>query len=207
MGALKLKTRAPRSSCGAVAVALVRCHGPVSLVSVWTAENCSVESRTEETRPSRNEVERVCCGPGWAAGQRGSRDLLWGGAQARRPACCWALPAPAPRLLGRVGASSPGAPGVGLSNLRTPLVTWLCLPAPFSPAEASEIMKSIGEAIQYLHSINIAHRDVKVPATYAAAPAPAPPGGPGARGLRVPGSSCGPVAWLLGALPRRPCPL
>jgi serine/threonine protein kinase len=34
--------------------------------------------------------------------------------------------------------------------------------------EASEIMKSIGEAIQYLHSINIAHRDVKVPAVYTA---------------------------------------
>jgi len=33
----------------------------------------------------------------------------------------------------------------------------------FSASEASEIMKSIGEAIQYLHSINIAHRDVKVP--------------------------------------------
>ena len=35
------------------------------------------------------------------------------------------------------------------------------------PAEASEIMKSIGEAIQYLHSINIAHRDVKVLPAYA----------------------------------------
>lgn len=29
-------------------------------------------------------------------------------------------------------------------------------------SEASDIMKSIGEAIQYLHAINIAHRDVKV---------------------------------------------
>lgn len=38
--------------------------------------------------------------------------------------------------------------------------------------EASEIMKSIGEAIQYLHSINIAHRDVKVPAVYCC---PSPP--------------------------------
>lgn len=28
--------------------------------------------------------------------------------------------------------------------------------------EASDIMKSIGEAIQFLHAINIAHRDVKV---------------------------------------------
>lgn len=28
--------------------------------------------------------------------------------------------------------------------------------------EASEIMRSIGEAIQALHAINIAHRDVKV---------------------------------------------
>ncbi|KAG2467922.1 MAP kinase-activated protein kinase 2 [Polypterus senegalus] len=31
----------------------------------------------------------------------------------------------------------------------------------FTEREASEIMKSIGEAIQFLHSINIAHRDVK----------------------------------------------
>lgn len=28
--------------------------------------------------------------------------------------------------------------------------------------EASDIMKSIGEAIQFLHAVNIAHRDVKV---------------------------------------------
>uniref|UniRef100_A0A3Q0TCD1 non-specific serine/threonine protein kinase n=1 Tax=Amphilophus citrinellus TaxID=61819 RepID=A0A3Q0TCD1_AMPCI len=31
----------------------------------------------------------------------------------------------------------------------------------FTEREASDIMKSIGEAIQYLHGINIAHRDVK----------------------------------------------
>lgn len=37
---------------------------------------------------------------------------------------------------------------------------------PLLSAEASEIMKSIGEAIQYLHSINIAHRDVKVTPAY-----------------------------------------
>uniref|UniRef100_A0A672IKD1 non-specific serine/threonine protein kinase n=1 Tax=Salarias fasciatus TaxID=181472 RepID=A0A672IKD1_SALFA len=32
----------------------------------------------------------------------------------------------------------------------------------FTEREASDIMKSIGEAIQYLHAVNIAHRDVKV---------------------------------------------
>ncbi|KAM6927516.1 MAP kinase-activated protein kinase 2 [Xenentodon cancila] len=31
----------------------------------------------------------------------------------------------------------------------------------FTEKEASDIMKSIGEAIQFLHSVNIAHRDVK----------------------------------------------
>lgn len=46
---------------------------------------------------------------------------------------------------------------VGLSSFRTPSSGF-----PLLSAEASEIMKSIGEAIQYLHSINIAHRDVKV---------------------------------------------
>ncbi len=30
------------------------------------------------------------------------------------------------------------------------------------PAEASEIMRDIGTAIQYLHNMNIAHRDIKV---------------------------------------------
>lgn len=64
-------------------------------------------------------------------------------------------------------------------------MTWLYLPAPVSSAEASEIMKSIGEAIQYLHSINIAHRDVKVPAIYTAAPSPQP-SGPGGRGGQGP---------------------
>lgn len=28
--------------------------------------------------------------------------------------------------------------------------------------EASEIMRSIGEAVEFLHGINIAHRDLKV---------------------------------------------
>lgn len=36
----------------------------------------------------------------------------------------------------------------------------------FFISEASDIMKNIGEAIQYLHSVNIAHRDVKVCAIY-----------------------------------------
>ncbi|KAG8518103.1 MAP kinase-activated protein kinase 2 [Galemys pyrenaicus] len=40
----------------------------------------------------------------------------------------------------------------------------------FTEREASEIMKSIGEAIQYLHSVNIAHRDVKVPLPAPGAP-------------------------------------
>lgn len=51
--------------------------------------------------------------------------------------------------------------GAGAQSFRTSTSVSLC------PAEASEIMKSIGEAIQYLHSINIAHRDVKVPPVYA----------------------------------------
>lgn len=62
-------------------------------------------------------------------------------------------------------------------------------------------MKSIGEAIQYLHSINIAHRDVKVPAVFTAHPAPNP-GGPEAVGVRA--------TVALGRVPRlvlRPCSL
>lgn len=33
-------------------------------VSAWMVENSSAESRTEETRHSQKEVERVCCGTG-----------------------------------------------------------------------------------------------------------------------------------------------
>lgn len=38
-------------------------------VSVWMAESSLAESRTEETKRSQKEVERVCCGDGpWQAG-------------------------------------------------------------------------------------------------------------------------------------------
>ena len=40
------------------------------------------------------------------------------------------------------------------------LELFLLSPTPY--LEASDIMKSIGEAIQYLHAIDIAHRDIKV---------------------------------------------
>lgn len=48
-------------------------------VSVWTVENSLAESRTEETKRSQKEVERVCCGDRlWQAG-------LWEGGSG---ACC-----------------------------------------------------------------------------------------------------------------------
>lgn len=41
-------------------------------VSVWMVENSLAESRTEETKRSQKEVERVYCGTGLGeAGQRG----------------------------------------------------------------------------------------------------------------------------------------
>lgn len=61
-----------------------------------------------------------------------------------------------------VGVEPEATLAVGVQSFQTSV---LCFSL-FS-AEASEIMKSIGEAIQYLHSINIAHRDVKVPPVYA----------------------------------------
>lgn len=48
----------PRSNCG--------------FVSAWMVENSLAESRTEETKRSQKEVERVYCGTGLGeAGQRG----------------------------------------------------------------------------------------------------------------------------------------
>lgn len=145
-------------------------------VSVWMVENSLAESRTEETKRSQKEVERVCC-EDWARAGRAAGCLLW---KRLRPT------ASSSRLLGLLPQLSLGCSSflsfwggrgnvgslrlhgghwcLGFSNLMTPLVTFLCLPPSLFFAEASEIMKSIGEAIQYLHSINIAHRDVKVPA-------------------------------------------
>lgn len=52
--------------------------GPnAAFVSVWMVENSLAESRTEETKHSQKEVERVCCGEGLAqAGQRVSEGAL-----------------------------------------------------------------------------------------------------------------------------------
>lgn len=76
----------------------------------------------------------------------------------------------------------------GFFNLMTHLVTFF--PSPAFPTEASEIMKSIGEAIQYLHSINIAHRDVKVPAVRYAPRTPQLRCCRGPWGLSEPGKGC-----------------
>ena len=51
---------------------LVGCYvlrSDCGFVSVWMVENSSAESRTEETRHSQKEVERVCCGA-WARAGR-----------------------------------------------------------------------------------------------------------------------------------------
>ena len=38
----------------------------------------------------------------------------------------------------------------------------MCQLSVFSLAEGSEIMRDIGTAIEFLHNVNIAHRDIKV---------------------------------------------
>lgn len=142
-----------------VICAIYKC---VCVSTVWREESCSVESRPEETRPSLRKV-------------RPDRWTVWETHHRK-----WERLNHYPRkeqykadILDNIRQQS--AVHVcsfifyAMSVLFVSFIVrhWNCfwferVCFPLFLPEASEIMRDIGTAIDFLHNINIAHRDIKV---------------------------------------------
>lgn len=122
-------------------------------LEAWTVVSFSVASKTEETRRSRREVREGLRKDGVYKGCRANKciTLMLKSNTYRRCSnfCLSILLETNVQTISSVEQES--------RYLHFP---WR-ISSPFA-VEASGIMKSIGEAIQFLHAVNIAHRDVKV---------------------------------------------
>lgn len=115
--------------------------------AVWREENCSVESRPEETRPSPRKVRTDISIRNTSQEVRETKTVISRNEHYKaRPLFLYSN---------------------DFSVLLVPLVAlhWNCFwfkTVVFFLPEASEMMRDIGTAIDFLHKINIAHRDIKV---------------------------------------------
>lgn len=114
----------------------------VCVFTVWREGSCLVESRPEETRPSLRKVRSDT----WVDIITETRTIL--------------------PMLDHIEQQS--TVDVHFFNWHIFIVRrWIYfwferLFSPLFLPEASEIMREIGTAIDYLHNVNIAHRDIKV---------------------------------------------